>query len=60
VGADLLLKKGGGAESLTRDYKLSARIGMMRTNRSDYLRTRRAKVAVNYSNSLDFQSVEWL
>jgi 3-deoxy-D-manno-octulosonate 8-phosphate phosphatase (KDO 8-P phosphatase) len=29
-------------------------IGMMHTNGSDYFRTRRAQVAVNYSNSLDF------
>jgi hypothetical protein len=35
-------------------YESSDRIGMMHTNRSDYLRTQRAQVAVNYSNSLDF------
>jgi len=37
-----------------RYYESSDRIGMMHTNRSDYLRIRRAQVAVNDSNSLDF------
>ena len=37
-----------------RDYESSDRIGMIHMNRSDYLRTRRAQAAVNYSNSLAF------
>jgi hypothetical protein len=47
IGADGLMTVEGEGRS-------SDRIGMMHTNHSDYLRTRRAQVAVNYSNSLDF------
>ena len=44
----------GAPQLVAKRHESSDRIGMMHTNRSDYLRTRRAQVAVNYSNSLDF------
>ena len=41
-------------QGAARYYESSDRIGMMHTNRSDYLRIRRVQAAVNDSNSLDF------
>jgi hypothetical protein len=38
-------------EALLWDYESSERIGMMHTNRLDYLPTLHAQVAVSYSNS---------
>jgi hypothetical protein len=44
--------------SLPPDYEASDPIGMMHTNRSEYLRPRCAQLAVNYSNSLVFDHRE--
>jgi hypothetical protein len=50
-----------GETNLPRNYEAHHRIDMIKCmNRSDYLRNRRALLAVHWSNLLDSDHPEWL